>query len=231
MKKLTIKKIKEFYESTIATKKTVYEFMDHPNDPSLLKKYKYLMKITLVLAVPFVICMIVITIRVNFSYIPFTTLFILNFMLAIIGLRLNDLFKRAELLNGKTLEYSKSEKLILYCKNILLLDYAGIQNLMEDCEKKGNIKAKKLSFIAYFGVLLTTGGLFIGVIIAIRKEEILAYSINTGLCIVVFSFLWLIYSVLHSDFINKESNNYRNIAELLKEINYSKKQNQYKRIN
>lgn len=224
---MTIKEIKEFYESTILTKKTVYEFMDHPGNPGLLKEYKYLMKILLFLPVPSVICMIVITIRVNFSYIPFITLFILLLMLAMTGRRFTDLFKRAELLNGKTLEYSRSEKLILYCKNILLLDYTGIQKLIEDCEKKGNIKAKKLAFIAYFGVLLTTGGSFIGIIIAVRKEEILTYSINTGLCIVFFSFLWLVYSTFHSDIMNKESNTYRHIAELLKEINYSKKKNQY----
>lgn len=230
MKKMTIKEIKEFYESTISTKKTLYKFLDHPDDPGLLKKYKNLKKIALFWLVLFGICMIVITIRVNFSYILFTTLFILLLMFAILWRKFNDLFERAELLNEKTLEYRKSEDLILYCKNISLLDYTGIQNLTEDCEKKGNIKAKKLPFVAYFMALVAVATLFMTVVITIREKEILTYSINTGLYIIGFSSLWFIYRPFHSDFINKESNTYRHIAELLKEINYSKKQNQYKKV-
>ncbi|MGY0035104.1 hypothetical protein [Pedobacter sp. NJ-S-72] len=226
MKKMTIKDIKEYYyENSVSTKAMIYEFMDHPEDTSILKKYKRLTKYLFCLAILSSPCIIIIGtgITANFNYLPFTILFILFITLGIVGREITNLFKKAESLNGKTLDYSRSERLILYCKNVLQLDYNGIRDLTEECEKKGNIQATKLSFLAFLAVIIALASLFMAIILPIHKDEILKYIINIALTIIFSSIMWFLFKPIYTDHTNKESNTYRKIAELLKEVNYQKK--------
>lgn len=229
MKKMTIKLIRDFYENEVLTKKMLHEFINHPDDMELLKQYKRLTKYLFSLCVFFVIDFIIIKTNI-YLYEPIAALLIILIMMQIIVREQGIIIKKAESLNGKTIEYNRSEKLILYCKNNLKLDFAGIQKLITECERKGNEKAVKISFIAFLGVIIGLAALFMGIIVAIQKDKILIYGLYTFLFMATACALWFFYNAVYVDYKNKESNSYRRITELLGEVNYTNRYYLHKRI-